>query len=325
MPKPVGSSHSINRTPERVRVRGGYTAIEMLIATTVFLLVVGGGMAAVHHGGDAWSTIVQTTSIQSSSRSAIQQVVDELRQAAAIDVDTTDPLGDILRFQLPLSVNNGIVTWGARDYRQASNQIPGGYVAYRVVNKVHPAGRQALTLVRQILDENLKPQGSDLLVARHIDDLLKGHKGFAINQTGDLYQVTIRLHRDPTLQGRAGRISLSTTTTSRNANTAAAATAKIANPSPTNQLNDLPSAIDYVNQLLATHMATALGDLMQVAANALNAAQSELQGPNPDTLAARDSVDSAISAVQTAVDDRLLNSGKGQQLISSLEDIRDSL
>jgi hypothetical protein len=297
----------------------------MLIATTVFLLVVGGGMAAVHQGGSAWSTVVQKTSIQSSSRNAIQQVVDELRQAAGIDVDTTNPFGDILRFQLPLSVSNGVVTWGARDYRQATGQIAGGYVGYRVVASTRPSGRQVRTLVRQVLDSNLVPHGPDLVVARHIDGLHNGRKGFEVNETGDLYQVTIRLHRERALNGRGGKISLSTTTASRNANTAAAATATKANPSPASQLNDLPDAIDYVNQLLATHMATALGDLMQDAANSLSAARSEMQTANPDTFAARDSVDSAIDAVQTAIDDQLLNSGKGRQLISSLEDIRDSL
>lgn len=325
MPEPVRPPISVDTAPLRVRPTGGYTAIEMLIAATIFLLVVGGGMAAVHHGGAAWSTVVQKTSIQSSTRTAIRQVVDELRHAAAIEIDTSDPIGDILRFRLPLSVTDGFVTWGARDVQLATNQIAGGYVQYRIVTDSSRSGRVERSLVREILDGDLKPTGHDLVVARYVDDVDQGRKGFQVIQTGDLYQVALRLNRESVGNGQGGKISLSTTIASRNAHTAAAATAAKANPAPASDVTDLPSALDYVDQLVSDNFGSPLGDRMEAARDALDTAFTEMENASPDTPAAKSSVDSAIAAVQAAIDDGLLNPGKGGQLISSLRTIRDAL
>jgi len=212
----------------------GHTMLEAAMATTLLLVVVGGTYTAVSQAGESWNSVVQRTYVQAKSREMIQRVTEELKQAVNITIDeNTDAHGDILSFQLPLSITDGTVSWGATlrgvvNGKPAIIGLESHVVQYLVIQKTTQNGMGPRMLVRRVINSDLEIVGKDEIIAMHLDMERNGKKGFKVDKTGDLYTVKVRMLKirgrteapeagdDINGQGNGHMIHLKSTILSRN-------------------------------------------------------------------------------------------------------------
>jgi hypothetical protein len=193
VPVPLGSAARNSRR----RARAGYTLLEVALASGLLIVLVGGSYTAVNQAEQTWGSVVQRTYIQGKTRDALRQVADEMKQGGDITIDTTGVNADSVRFRIPLSVQNGEVTWGVRKVtfeggRPVSTPLENGWVEYRVITR--PVGDGWVRrLVRRTLDPDLTPVGSAPVVAEPVDVLRNEAKGFHVERTNNLYTIHVRM------------------------------------------------------------------------------------------------------------------------------------
>ena len=194
--RPSGSDPTGRRGP-RAHGRAGYTLLEVALAAGLLIVLVGGSYTAVNQAEQTWGSVVQRTYVQGKTRDALRRVADEMKQGADITIDPSGVNADVVRFRLPLAVQNGEVTWGARKVTVAGGKpvftpIENGWVEYRVTT--HPVGNGWVRrLVRRTLDAELVPVGISTKVAEPVDVLRREQKGFHVERTNNLYTIQIRM------------------------------------------------------------------------------------------------------------------------------------
>ena len=178
--------------PARPRRPAGFTLIELLMAmviAAVLMVVVGNILISSTRSVD--SMVVDSVSDQ-EIRQSLNRMLDELQMTSAsrLAINSLATSHDTITFQTPSSYA-GSVSWGAAD--TAGDWKAGWTVRYTVV-----AGQ----LVRQILNPSGEPVGADAVLARGVDGLSGGTKGFRVGLVGPVASVALRVRK----QFRDGKV-----------------------------------------------------------------------------------------------------------------------
>jgi hypothetical protein len=310
-------THGIGRT-------SGFSALETVLAASIFLVLVGGGYSVVNEGTRSWSSITRRTSRQSRCRDGMRLVLEEMKQGSDFEIDFSDPAADTIRFMLPLTVAGGQVVWGGRELGSEAGAVPGGFVEYRIVKLTGANGRVARHLIRSVLDDRGRTASTPALIARDVDDLRNGRKGFEVIRNGRLYTVALRVASDPAGASGSEQFELQTTVLPRNADTPAL-TASAPTEATTPSLHALGSIVSYLDKMVTENPNTPLADRVEDALASAETAQSELQKSVPDTESAIRGIDGAINDIHAAKMARLLDRRTADMVLNALRGVRRSL
>jgi prepilin-type N-terminal cleavage/methylation domain-containing protein len=167
------------------RPAAGFTLLEVMMAmfiSAILMVILGNILMSSTRSVDA--VVVDSVSDQEIRRS-LDRLTDELRTSSstALTINATGTNHDALALQTPSSFT-GSVTWGAVD--NGGTWHANWTVRYEVV------GGQ---LVRRVFDLNGIQDGADVLLARGIDNLRAGVKGFRASAVGSVVNVGLRVNK----------------------------------------------------------------------------------------------------------------------------------
>ncbi len=177
----------------------GFSLLEMVIALAIFSLLMIGIITMTMSTEEAYVTIREDTEANYSLRQALTRISNDLRQSStSIVVITPGAAHDKVEFQLPISQTGSTITWGAE-----------GQPGWRVLIFVEEG-----MLIRRVVDAEGMKMRMDTILARDVDDLFEGEKGFSITTTFGLCQIALRVTAER--KGRTWRRSETTSVAPRN-------------------------------------------------------------------------------------------------------------
>ena len=128
---------------------------------------------------DAYNTVQEDTDANFSLRQALTRVSDDLRQSSASIIQITSGVdSDSIDLQMPISQVGTTVNWGAAG-------TAGWHVRIMVDDN--------RWLIRRVVDADNISQQTDVVLARDVDTLFQGQKGFSVTPTDGLYQISLRV------------------------------------------------------------------------------------------------------------------------------------
>lgn len=175
--------------------RSGFTLLELMVVCGIFaaLLVGVGTFSLQTHSG--YESVLQGATVTANLRKTLETVADELRNSTPtrVTVDQSDPNHDRLLLQVPVGWVGCDTIWGA-------DGVEGQQIEYVV---------SARELWRRVLDADGNAVGARR-VARHIDLLRDGQKGFDIETDGTMCTLSLRtrMTRDARRVQRDARTSV---------------------------------------------------------------------------------------------------------------------
>lgn len=156
----------------------GFTLIEVAIVAAIASILLLGIAMMVRSTNDAYSTVSEDTDANFSLREALNRMSDEMRQSNTTVIQITPGTNyDSIDLQMPVSYAGSAVSWGA-----AGTQ--GWHLRYLVENG---------WLIRRVVDGTGTVKQTDQVLARNVDTLFGGQKGFSVTATGGLYQISLRV------------------------------------------------------------------------------------------------------------------------------------
>jgi prepilin-type N-terminal cleavage/methylation domain-containing protein len=178
--------------PTPARRPAGFTLLELLMAlaiASVLMVVVGNILISSTRSVD--SMVVDSVSDQ-EIRQSLNRMLDEMQMTSTsrLAINSLGTDHDSITFQTPSSYA-GAVTWGAKD--AAGTWHADWTVRYTVVNG---------QLVRQVLNSGGSTVGASAVLARGIDGLSSGTKGFRVGLVGPVASAALRVRK----QFRDGKV-----------------------------------------------------------------------------------------------------------------------
>ncbi len=167
----------------RATPRGGFTLLEVSVATAI-LAVVGYTLAgAIEMGSSSQRLVTASSSANSATRASSAILVEELGlcQSASLTLTELPDGNDEIELRLPITVD-GDPEWGVSD------PLLGTHAGWRLRYTVVVGADGNKQLVRQIVGDLNQVRTSDVIVPRLIPE--QG-MGFDVTPAGDVLQVTI--------------------------------------------------------------------------------------------------------------------------------------
>ncbi len=174
--------------------RAGFTVLEMTIASGIFLLVGVALQDTVLMADRVQETVFDRSETSRDLRGIGSQLVDEFKstQDASLEVQALPSGDDQVTFQTPISIG-GVDLWGVEELGiEGGDPQQDWSLRYTVVDA------QDRRLVRQVLDADDAVKSSEVVMGGLSE--VEGVPGFSVQQTGDVWAVTLTLDPD----GEAG-------------------------------------------------------------------------------------------------------------------------
>lgn len=176
------------------RGRRGHTLLETVVSTSALLLMAGGAFALLRDSGLIFGGSVRSAHDQRQLDSALDRLVRELEQASAASctIDHAAADTDRVRFQVPVDLAGGALTFGATTAADGRTVLhPGAFIEWTTVLAAHQDGSR--DLVRQVIAAD----GVTLLATETLCgafDLVDaaGHKSFALDRIDRAVSLTVR-------------------------------------------------------------------------------------------------------------------------------------
>lgn len=156
----------------------GFTLIEMAFVAILVSLITLGVIMFTQSTNDANNSVQEAANVNFSLRRALTLISDDLRQSNATKIVVTEGAEwDRIDFQVPVAYVGSTVTWGAMDTADWHVRIlvEDGW------------------LVRRVVDATGTPMRTDEVLAREVDGLFDGQKGFSVTAGEGLYQISLRV------------------------------------------------------------------------------------------------------------------------------------
>jgi len=157
----------------------GFTLIEVAIVLTILSVIVVVATMLTRATDKAYHTTTESANAGFFLRRALEGITEEVRRSDSdhLTIDHSDDAYDFLEVQMPLTVKEGSVSWGA------SSHI-GWKVRFLVEDGV---------LIRRVVNSGGIIMEMDQVLASNIDDDWTDGKGFAVSQNGSLITMTVRV------------------------------------------------------------------------------------------------------------------------------------
>jgi len=174
--------------------RGGFTILEMVIASSIFVVLAYVLVAATRAGEGSQGAVTTTIERSESLRSARGSLANELRTTSD-DVITVEELADgndELTFMMPITVG-GTNTWGVYDRSLGATEDEqnqeGWFIRYTVEDH-EGCSVDCIALVRQILDDQEDVQEEELIV----EGLSCESQGpaFQVEKSGEMWEIRVK-------------------------------------------------------------------------------------------------------------------------------------
>ena len=176
------------------REQSGFTMVEVLIAAAICVVILVTVMTLTVSTRDAYETVSEDTDANFSLRQALNRISDDLRQSSTSIIEITEGFEqDRIDVQVPISAEGSTVNWGAAG-------AVGLHINFVVEDGV---------LVRRVVDGIGTVMRTDEVLARNVDGLFMGDKGFRVTEEDGLYTISIRVRAN-----RGERVWRRTETTS---------------------------------------------------------------------------------------------------------------
>ena len=157
---------------------GGFTLIEVAIVGIIVGFLVMSIMVLTGSTQDAYQTVQEDTDANFSLRRALNRISDDLRQSSTSIIQITEGTDhDSIDLQVPISKVGSTVNWGAAG-------VVGLHIRILVENG---------WLIRRVVDADGTPMRTDEVLARNVDDLYMGQKGFSVTESDGLYIISLRV------------------------------------------------------------------------------------------------------------------------------------
>jgi hypothetical protein len=182
--------------------------VEVGLAVVFLMVLISGVYSAARSAGDVFQVMSRKTNIQADVRSMMEEVIEDLKQAADVTIDRSDPYGDAVVYRLPVKVKIDGVQWGAFVFNESNGKRltrKGGWQRLfittvieqkhkiKIKDKASKVARKITrALVRQSLDHNGRKIGDDEILGTCVDLIEDGKKRFSVTRNGRL--VTIRIN-----------------------------------------------------------------------------------------------------------------------------------
>jgi prepilin-type N-terminal cleavage/methylation domain-containing protein len=158
--------------------QSGFTLVEVAIVAAIAGILLIGMAMMVRSTNEAYTTVSEDTDANFSLRQALNRISDEMRQSNTSVVQITSGTDyDSIDLQVPVSYAGSTVSWGAAG-------TAGWHIRYLVEDG---------WLIRRIVDGTGTVKQTDQVLARNVDVLFGGQKGFSVTASGGLYQITVRV------------------------------------------------------------------------------------------------------------------------------------
>ena len=162
-----------------IPTRRGFTLIEVAIVLVIASIIILAAMVFTRATDNAWRTASDSAAITFNTRRALETVASELRRTdlSHVTINTSNPLYDFVEFQLPLSVSQSTVTWGA-------NGTADWKVRYLVENGA---------LIRRVVSAGGTIVQMDQVLADGVDTSLAQGKAFSATRVATLVTLAVRV------------------------------------------------------------------------------------------------------------------------------------
>ncbi|HUW56246.1 MAG TPA: prepilin-type N-terminal cleavage/methylation domain-containing protein [Planctomycetota bacterium] len=160
--------------------QAGFTLVEVAIVAIISSILLITIIVLTASSNDAYLTVREDTDANFSLRQALNRISDDLRQSSSSIIHiTSDPDNnhDIVDLQVPISQDGSTVNWGAE-----------GTIGWHIHIQVEDGW-----LIRRVTDGVGIPQRMDEVLARDVDNLFDGQKGFGVTEAAGLYTITLRV------------------------------------------------------------------------------------------------------------------------------------
>jgi len=162
-------------------LQAGFTLIELAIVAVIAAVLLLTMVLVTTSTNDAYNTVREDTDANFSLRQALNRISDDLRQSSTSIISVTSGVDyDSVDLQVPISQVGTTINWGAA-----------GTVGWHIRILVEDGW-----LIRRVVDAGGIPKRTDEVLARNVDSLFQGQKGFSVTQTSGLYQVSLRVTAD---------------------------------------------------------------------------------------------------------------------------------
>lgn len=177
----------------------GHTLIEVAVAMVILVVIFGAGVSMSVQSGQAWTQVYTDTQTNQWLRDGLRLLAGDLSASAPGRVTiTSGEHHDVLVFQMPVSLDDGRIIWGA-------DGNPGNFVWVYVRDGC---------LVREVRTDGGTVVGRGRLLVSGVDNRFAGEKGFSVSRTADV--VTISLRGRMVREGRTWRKQVTTAVMLRN-------------------------------------------------------------------------------------------------------------
>src|SRR5689334_19549249 len=167
---------------------GGFTLLETVVVAGIFSVLSAGIFSLLKDANGVYQTTVRSSMARRHCSELANALATEISCAnpASLAIDASHAEGDRVTLQLPLSVANAVVTWGATEHVDRSGTPAGGaFVTYRLVQD--PARSRLWDLVRHVVDAAGNSLGPDEALVSDVDAVdARSGKGFQVVRNGDL-------------------------------------------------------------------------------------------------------------------------------------------
>ena len=180
------------RLPTRRRSRAGFTILEILLAAGVLTIVgltVSQGLIVAN---DSHEAVTRGTARNGSMREASAVLRSELKASreSLITLTKADTGQAVLTFQVPIDAG-GTDDWGAYDRRLGNASTDWNRSGWSLRYQVQDDQQGTPALVRQVLDLSGSVQFEETLVTGLRGGDHPDGAGFEVDQTGDVWLITI--------------------------------------------------------------------------------------------------------------------------------------
>lgn len=177
--------------------QGGFTLIEVVMVCAVMGIILLTVITFSLSVQKSYETCLDGARVTANVRKPLETLSDELRNCSMdeIIIETDDPHADCLIIRVPVGYNSGSIIWGA-------DGQAGYSIEYSVINN---------ELVRFLLNEEEDPVDRRVL-ARNVDVLRDGVKGFGVSRVGNLCTLSLRIRVSKTENRRIQRQAVTSVT-----------------------------------------------------------------------------------------------------------------
>ena len=158
---------------------GGFNLIEVAIVLAILSVMVLAAMVLTRATDEAYQSTVESSNVTFQIRRALEMMTEEIRRSDSdhVTVDNSGALYDAVDLEVPLTVSDGDVLWGA------SGRI-GWKIRYLVEEDA---------LIRRVVNAGGIIMEMDQVMAVNVHDDATSGKGFSVTKNGSLYTIGVRV------------------------------------------------------------------------------------------------------------------------------------